>query len=91
MRGKPATDSTKYNSLYPTDSANKEIAIPRLAAHRDDGSKGESNRNHSCQHDAGQRTLPVRKVFPRDTVTWTQGSIIKDVGYRRSENIKCPH
>jgi methyl coenzyme M reductase subunit C-like uncharacterized protein (methanogenesis marker protein 7) len=25
---------TKYDSLYPTDSANQEIAIPRIAANR---------------------------------------------------------
>jgi hypothetical protein len=35
----PAHASTKYNSLYPTDSKNQEIAIPRLASHQDDAVK----------------------------------------------------
>ena len=45
----PARISTNYKSLYPTDSGNQEIAIRRLASHRDDGSKGGSGRKHPDQ------------------------------------------
>jgi hypothetical protein len=34
MRSQPPRVSTKYKSLYPTDSENQDIAIPRLASHR---------------------------------------------------------
>ena len=39
MRQKqPPLVSTKYKSLYPTVSGNQQIAIPRLASHRHNGS-----------------------------------------------------
>jgi hypothetical protein len=36
MKSTPPRDCTKYKSLYPTDSANQEIAIPRLASDRNE-------------------------------------------------------
>jgi hypothetical protein len=30
-------DCTEYKSLYPTDSTNEQIAIPRIAGNRSDG------------------------------------------------------
>jgi len=50
MRGRPARVSTKYKSLYPTDSEKQEIAIPRLASNQDAASKGGSGRKHPDQH-----------------------------------------
>jgi hypothetical protein len=37
MRGRLAHASTKYKSLYPTDSGNQEIAIPRIATDCNEG------------------------------------------------------
>jgi hypothetical protein len=50
MKTSPPRGCTKYKSLYPTDSANQKIAIPRIAG--------------DCNSGLGERIFPESPLMP---------------------------
>lgn len=60
-------DCTEYKSLYPTDSANQEIAIPRLASSRNDGQRARPRPAGFIPDQvlagSSQDFIPVQRIF----------------------------
>lgn len=59
-------DCTEYKSLYPTDSANQQIAIPRIAsAPSNSDARVQSESSHADQAPRGLRQdlMPVQRIF----------------------------
>ena len=58
---------TEYKSLYPTDSTNQDIAIPRIAANRSDSGDARIRRQEPSRNQASidrpRDLMPVQRIF----------------------------
>jgi hypothetical protein len=71
MTGRQRRLCTEYKSLYPTDSANREVAIRRIASnanHGDEGTVGVERRPFSPEPMVVHRHFEPRPDFSDDLV-----------------------